>query len=64
MSKPNWECAPDWANFAAMDKDGSWYFYECMPSLGRMEWNSQGLSGGRVQRSEEMDWESSLESRP
>ena len=25
------EHAPDWANWAAMNKDGTWYWYECKP---------------------------------
>lgn len=30
--KPSWECAPEWANYLAMDDDGRWYWYEHMPN--------------------------------
>lgn len=28
---PNWSEAPIWANYLAMDLDGSWYWFEEMP---------------------------------
>lgn len=27
----NWRSAPLWANYAAMDKDGEWYWYQELP---------------------------------
>ena len=27
-NKPDWEDAPDWANWLAQDMDGEWYWYE------------------------------------
>jgi hypothetical protein len=29
--KPDWKDAPEWANWLAMDEDGSWYWYESEP---------------------------------
>ena len=31
MNKPNWKDAPEWANYLAMDSDGSWYWFELEP---------------------------------
>lgn len=32
-NKPNWEDAPDWANWLAKDHDGVWYWYDVIPDL-------------------------------
>ncbi len=29
--KPNWNVAPEWAECLAMDRDGTWYWYETKP---------------------------------
>ena len=31
--KPDWKDAPEWAQFVAMDSDGSWYWYGTKPVL-------------------------------
>jgi hypothetical protein len=31
MSKPNWDDAPDWANWVAMDRGGHWYWHAGEP---------------------------------
>ncbi len=31
MSKPSWDTAPEWANWLAMDADGTWFWYEQEP---------------------------------
>ena len=31
--KPDWKDAPDWANYLAMDSDGSWHWYASKPKL-------------------------------
>ena len=33
--KPDWNEAPDWAEFLAQDNDGSWYWFEEQPVLNR-----------------------------
>jgi len=30
-SIPNWDNAPEWANWVAMDASGDWYWYEEKP---------------------------------
>jgi len=31
--KPDWEDAPEWANWVTMDADGAWYWFETKPSI-------------------------------
>jgi hypothetical protein len=33
-NKPDWKDAPEWANWLAQDKDGTWYWYEQEPRQG------------------------------
>jgi len=33
MEKPNWKNAPEWANYVAMDGDGSWFWFQDKPVL-------------------------------
>lgn len=39
---PNWDEAPKWATYAAMDDDGDWYWYETRPCLDSIlgEWDA------------------------
>ncbi len=30
----NWDNAPSWANYLAMDDNGHWHWYECKPWFG------------------------------
>lgn len=41
MEKPNWDSAPYWANYLAMDESGRWMWYEGYPEFDRAEgrWN-------------------------
>ncbi len=32
MNKPNWEDAPEWANFVSQDHDNTWWWYETKPT--------------------------------
>lgn len=40
MLRPDWKKAPDWANYAAMDASGSWYWYESKPYLFSVTWQT------------------------
>lgn len=42
--KPNWSAAPTWANYAAQELSGSWYFHELQPVYVEIvgEWRSKG----------------------
>lgn len=61
--KPDWNNAPDWANFLAMDLDGEWYWFAVKPQVGESVWEPSGgaciCAGGFKQ-----DWQGSLERRP
>lgn len=39
---PDWNEAPEWATYAAMDNDGDWYWYETRPCLNSIldEWDA------------------------
>ena len=64
MSKPSWDDAPEWANYLAMDDDGAWYWFECMPKPDK--WSGEwGAEGREVMASEpNHKWLDTLEPRP
>ena len=57
-----WTRAPRWANFAAQDKSGAWYWFAEEPcyEVGGDLWYSDGKSKQVVAK----DWKKSLQSRP
>ena len=59
MNKPNWNYAPEWANYVAQDEDGTWYWYEDAPEKCPDSWRPQGKYEATQQH-----WETTLESRP
>lgn len=65
MSKPDWNKAPQWANFAAQDPDGQWYWYEFEPSVNCGEW-CEDSDAGRITRAYATaeSWHLTLEQRP
>lgn len=64
MNKPNWEYAPDWARWLAMDPTGEWFWYETLPGIGdiRKCWESHGMT--ELAQDAPKPWEESLEHRP
>lgn len=61
--KPDWEDAPEWANWLAMDEDGEWRWHARVPVAHRGRW----LSGGMVRHASYQDvsrWEETEERRP
>jgi len=63
---PEWEHAPDWANWLAMDPDGRWYWHEKEPEAGVVRWRNPWGSrvteaGWTLGRS---GWTETLEQRP
>lgn len=63
---PKWrdENAPEWARFAACDKDGCWHWFECSPvaSCGTC---SQLITGnGRSELFSVNNWKQSIRGRP
>lgn len=39
---PDWASAPDWANYWAMDRDGTSFWYALKPTLKDYYWNTNG----------------------
>ena len=60
IEKPNWNSAPEWANYLAQDENGDWYWYEDQPEAGYNQWYTRS---GRS-REAAVDWKTSLETRP
>ncbi len=42
-----WDEAPEWAQWAAMDEDGNWYWYEAEPELRDTTWVNGPLTSHR-----------------
>ena len=42
--KPSWNDAPEWANYLAMDSDGSWWWYAEEPTLDCGDWYPQPIT--------------------
>ena len=65
--KPDWNDAPKWAKWLAMDADGAWYWFQERPHLRNVhvvEWENH-LGGKAVMAAAKNDeWRESLESRP
>lgn len=57
--RTNWEDAPEWAEFLAMDSDGNWYWHEFRPEWNGEEWLSDGeirLSTDTSTASTSLEW--------
>jgi hypothetical protein len=59
--KPAWKGAPEWANYRAMDEDGTYLWFECKPNPASSVWFA---TEGRVAEAEYSHWIDSLEKRP
>lgn len=59
--KLNWDDAPEWARFLAMDEDGEWYWYENEPIIGLTGW---ARKDGKAAYAGESHWRHSLKTRP
>lgn len=60
MLQIDWTQAPEWANFAAMDCDGEWWWYESEPE-------DQGFGawvGGRMETFTRIHYSDTLTKRP
>jgi len=63
QGKPSWDDAPYWANYLAMDEDGSWYWYSIEPvpnDLG--QWMT--YEGKAAKAANSFDWQESKEQKP
>ena len=61
--KIDWSTAPSWANYAAMDKDQEWYWYEFEPTSCKDGTWSNLRNAGHV-TGIYVNWETSLQERP
>lgn len=63
---PNWDNAPEWANWTAQNKDGNWNWFEVEPELYDYRFFPVDFTKHQFAlRSENTDgWESSLEKKP
>ena len=64
--KPDWKLAPEWAQYVAEDSDGSWWWHQFKPTMGRL---ARGwFNAGRHQEARPVtapnDWRNTLEERP
>ena len=66
--KHSWKDAPEWANYLAMDKDGTWNWYEVKPFIGKKidMIGRQWVTGGNFCTVDSIKnkWKSTLEERP
>lgn len=42
MSKPNWDDAPEWAQYLTLESDGEWSWWEVIPLYSEGGWWRQG----------------------
>ena len=64
-SKPNWDDAPEWANYLALDPDG-WYWFEHQPDILGGVWTTTTgeMDCAKYQTgTETINWRKSLEER-
>jgi hypothetical protein len=63
--KPSWDDAPMWANYLAMNPDGSWKWWECEPEPSHGAWWATTLTGKTLAATpREEAWQDTLEPRP
>jgi hypothetical protein len=63
----NWEEAPQWAGYAAQDKDGQWWWFQCKPTCRKDSgiW-TESSDGGKLERFTiaNGNWQNSITARP
>jgi len=62
--KPNWEVAPEWARYLAMDKSGRWYWYEFRPIARFESWWEHREGRKQLVPMFYQDWRDTLETKP
>ena len=64
--KPSWDEAPEWANWLAMDEDGSWGWFEVAPEINEYfeMWYSECAYLPACKYYGDDYWTESLERRP
>jgi len=64
--EPDWSKAPEWANYFAMDADGTWWWHELKPNVSEdnpssSEWHNEGKTDYAFGFN--LDWKNSLKAR-
>lgn len=59
----DWSKAPEWANYAAQDSTGEWYWYEFVPWIDGDEASTWSDTEGKWERMEPANWKESLRKR-
>lgn len=62
--KPEWSAAPDWANFLAMDENGTWCWFENQPYARMQTWMDDQGRWRPCDKNAHDDWKYSLQARP
>ena len=62
--KPDWKDAPEWANYLAMDADGSWYWFGKEPIAHDTFWSSPYDFNDMQADIDTSNWRGTLEQRP
>lgn len=63
MNKPDWKDAPEWAEYLAMDADGTWFWYEQAPTARGGGWDYAASRWAFAGASLPI-WDETLEPRP
>lgn len=59
--EPNWDDAPEWANWLAQNSNGQWKWFRCNPYKNNDNWYSTHNSANA---SESTNWQQTLQERP
>jgi hypothetical protein len=62
--KPDWNDAPEWANYVAMDADGEWYWFAKEPLRDALDWQPSGGQCELANTVADVYWIYTKESRP
>ena len=64
--QPDWDRAPEWAKWWAMDKDGESYYFGDKPEMESTTWMPTGTTSPvfLTQSNYQGDWKDSLRERP
>lgn len=62
--KPAWKDAPEWAEWLAMDADGTWSWFASLPFILDGEWMPAPKTLCRTAKEPDLDWRDTLQVRP
>lgn len=63
-NKPNWNDAPEWANYLAQDKTGRWWWFKDEPVIRGEQWRLDAFTTMEAYYLDDEVWKSTLQSRP